>query len=226
MQDMPQNPNQHQQPSDHEQTLRAWRVIESKARLSCPMVLDPSTAKRDLPKSTPERTAAMFDEMCIPWDETCYELNRIIADGIFRSDAPVEFVQVGPIRAVSMCPHHMLPVIIDVFVGYAPAENITLGLSKVARITQILAKRLITQEDFGRLLVDALGSIRDRVFDVPCLNSYGATVAMSATHMCMHARGVRSDARVTTLSSQGDATYLRNKGVHEDRLSRSLLSER
>jgi len=97
----------------------------------------------------------------------------------------------NPIRCYSMCPHHFLPVIYDVSIGYIPIKG-GLGLSKLPRLVQHLAKAPKLQEDFTKEIVD--------VFNKK-IKPKGVIVIVQGEHLCMHMRGIRKPECSTITSS-------------------------
>ena len=100
-------------------------------------------------------------------------------------------IVVKDIEINSMCEHHMLPFIGKAHIAYIPNGWIT-GLSKIARVVDVYARRLQVQE---RLTVQ----IRDAIKDT--LNPLGVAVVIEAKHLCMMMRGVQKQYSVTTTSS-------------------------
>ncbi|PZT72541.1 MULTISPECIES: GTP cyclohydrolase I FolE [unclassified Streptomyces] len=113
-----------------------------------------------------------------------------------------EMVLVKDIEIVSLCEHHLLPFHGVAHVGYIPAESgkIT-GLSKLARLVEVFARRPQVQERLTTQVADSLMRI---------LDARGAIVVVEAEHMCMSVRGIRkSGAKTTTSAVRGqlrDAT--------------------
>jgi len=107
-----------------------------------------------------------------------------------------EMVLVRDIELWSMCEHHLVPFTGVAHVGYIPADNgkIT-GLSKLARLVDVYAKRPQVQERLTTQVADALMSI---------LEAKGAIVVIEAEHLCMTMRGVRkAGARTITSAVRG-----------------------
>jgi GTP cyclohydrolase I len=110
-----------------------------------------------------------------------------------------EMIVVKDIEIYSMCEHHMLPFIGKAHVAYIPNGWIT-GLSKIARVVDVFARRLQVQE---RLTVQ----IRDAIKET--LNPLGVAVVIEAKHLCMMMRGVQKQNSVTTTSAF-DGEFMKN----------------
>ncbi|WP_330239838.1 GTP cyclohydrolase I FolE [Streptomyces sp. NBC_00525] len=104
-----------------------------------------------------------------------------------------EMVLVKDIEIVSLCEHHLLPFHGVAHVGYIPAESgkIT-GLSKLARLVEVFARRPQVQERLTTQVADSLMRI---------LDARGAIVVVEAEHMCMSVRGIRKPGAKTTTSA-------------------------
>ncbi|MBV1950024.1 GTP cyclohydrolase I FolE [Streptomyces sp. BV129] len=104
-----------------------------------------------------------------------------------------EMVLVKDIEIVSLCEHHLLPFHGVAHVGYIPAETgkIT-GLSKLARLVEVFARRPQVQERLTTQIADSLMNI---------LEARGAIVVIEAEHMCMSVRGIRKPGAKTTTSA-------------------------
>ncbi|MFE6841711.1 GTP cyclohydrolase I FolE [Streptomyces sp. NPDC057686] len=104
-----------------------------------------------------------------------------------------ELVLVKDIEIVSLCEHHLLPFHGVAHVGYVPAESgkIT-GLSKLARLVDVFARRPQVQERLTTQIADSLMEI---------LEARGAIVVIEAEHMCMSVRGIRKPGAKTTTSA-------------------------
>ena len=106
-------------------------------------------------------------------------LDEIVNDAIFDSDAS-EIILVKDIELYSLCEHHLLPFIGRAHVAYIPNGKV-IGLSKVARIVDVFARRLQIQENLTTQIAESL---------MDCLQPAGVAVVVEAKHLCMMMRGV------------------------------------
>ena len=144
---------------------------------------------------TPERVAKAMQYLT-----QGYQLDaRAILDSAKFHEPVSEMIVVKDIEIYSMCEHHMLPFIGKAHVAYIPNGWIT-GLSKIARVVDVYARRLQVQE---RLTVQ----IRDAIKET--LNPLGVAVVIEAKHLCMMMRGVQKQNSVTTTSAF-DGEFLKN----------------
>ncbi len=114
---------------------------------------------------------------------------EVLNSAKFREDYR-EMVIVKDIEIYSMCEHHMIPFIGKAHVAYIPDKYIT-GLSKIARVVDIYARRLQVQE---RLTTQIKNAINDT------LKPLGVAVVIEAQHLCMSMRGIQKQNSVTTTS--------------------------
>lgn len=137
-------------------------------------------------KDTPARAAKAFRYLCKGYEE---DLDTIVNNAIFPSDND-EMVIVKDIELYSLCEHHLLPFIGKAHVAYLPSGKV-LGLSKIARIVDMYARRLQIQENLTKQIADAVQKVTD---------ARGVGVIIEARHMCMMMRGVEKQNSVMKTS--------------------------
>ncbi|MEU1849812.1 GTP cyclohydrolase I FolE [Streptomyces sp. NPDC019990] len=139
-------------------------------------------------KETPARVARAYRELLAGLRQEPEEVLTTTFD--LGHD---EMVLVKDIEIVSLCEHHLLPFHGVAHVGYIPAETgkIT-GLSKLARLVEVFARRPQVQERLTTQIADSLMKI---------LEARGAIVVVEAEHMCMSVRGIRKPGAKTTTSA-------------------------
>lgn len=145
-------------------------------------------------KETPKRVAKMYQEV---FEGMCYTNEEIAQkfDKCFEDTTTGDLVVIGPIDVFSYCEHHMaLMYDMQVYVGYIPNGKV-IGLSKVARVADMCAKRLQLQERIGTDIYDVLRRI---------LGTEDIIVVIEGSHSCMTARGIKKvDSRTKTASCNG-----------------------
>ena len=134
---------------------------------------DPS---RDGLLDTPARAARAMKFLTRGYEQT---LEQVVNNALFDSDTN-EMILVQDIELYSMCEHHILPFIGKCHVAYMPTGKV-LGLSKVARIVDMYARRLQIQENLTRQIAEAVQRVTE---------ASGVAVITEARHMCMMMRGV------------------------------------
>src|SRR5215212_1244396 len=139
---------------------------------------------------TPERVAKAMAYLTRGYAEN---VRSIVGKGVFEEDHE-NMVMVRDIELYSLCEHHLLPFFGRAHVAYIPNGKI-LGLSKVARIVDVFARRLQVQERLTDQVADA-------IMDV--LKPTGVGVVIEAAHFCMMMRGVqKQNSRTVTSALRG-----------------------
>ena len=145
-------------------------------------------------KETPKRVANMYEEILGGINQSPEEHLKI-----FNEPGNDEMVIVRDIPLYSMCEHHLLPFVGKAHIAYIPNEGRIIGLSKLARIVSVYAKRLQVQERLTAEVADFL-YIK--------LGAKSVAVIIEAEHLCMTMRGARAaGAKTETSALRG---YVRN----------------
>ena len=155
-------------------------------------------------KKTPHRVAASLRWLT---RGCCLDAEKVVRDAMFE-EPHESMVLVRDIELYSMCEHHMLPFFGSAHVAYLPNGRIV-GLSKIARVVDIFARRLQVQERLTDQIADALQTT---------LEPAGVGVVIEAYHLCMMMRGVEKQHSGTVTSAMlGD--FRDRKGTREEFLS-------
>jgi GTP cyclohydrolase I len=143
---------------------------------------------RDGVIDTPRRVADMYEEIFAGIGADVEELVTVIPGADFD-----EMIMVKDIPLYSVCEHHLLPWVGRAHVAYIPnkAGRIT-GLSKIARVVDLCAKRLQVQERLTTQIADAIDE---------ALDPRGVFVVIEAEHLCMTMRGIKKPGSMTVTSS-------------------------
>ena len=144
---------------------------------------------------TPERMAKAMQYMTQGYQQDAVE---ILNSARFEEEVS-EMVIVKHIELFSMCEHHLVPFYGKAHIAYIPNGYIT-GLSKMARVVDVFARRLQVQE---RMTTQILKAVKES------LNPLGVAVVIEAKHLCMMMRGVQKQNSVTTTSAF-DGEFLNN----------------
>jgi GTP cyclohydrolase I len=136
---------------------------------------------------TPKRAAKAFKFLTHGYEKT---LEEVLNGAIFTADSE-DMVIVKDIELYSLCEHHLLPFIGKCHVGYLP-EGKVLGLSKIARVVDMYARRLQIQERLTKQIADAIEQ---------ATGARGVAVVIEAKHLCMMMRGVEKQNSVMTTSA-------------------------
>ena len=163
------------------------RIIEGlKANCRSMLELIGEDPEREGLLKTPERVAKAMLSVTSGYAE---DPHAILRGAMFKEDYS-QMVIVKDIDFYSLCEHHILPFFGKVHVAYIPNGYIT-GLSKIARVVDVFAKRLQVQE---RLTLQIKNCIQET------LNPLGVMVVVEAQHLCMQMRGIKKQNSVTTTS--------------------------
>jgi GTP cyclohydrolase I len=141
-------------------------------------------------KKTPERLSSAMQFLTRGYQQSAA---RVIGDALFE-ESHNNMVLVRDIEFYSLCEHHMLPFFGKAHVAYIPNGRIV-GLSKMARVVDVFARRLQVQERMTDEVADALESE---------LHPLGVGVVIEASHLCMMMRGVeKQNSRTITSAMRG-----------------------
>ena len=136
--------------------------------------------------ATPRRAAGAMGFLTRGYGLT---LEQVVNGALFESDSS-EMIVVQDIELYSMCEHHILPFIGKCHVAYVPTGKV-LGLSKIARIVDMYARRLQIQENLTRQIAEAIQQVT---------HASGVGAIIEAQHMCMMMRGVEKQNSVMKTS--------------------------
>jgi GTP cyclohydrolase I len=156
--------------------------------------------ERDGLKDTPRRAADAIQFLTQGYHQS---LDHIVNGALFESDND-EMIIVKDIELYSLCEHHLLPFIGKCHVAYIPRGKI-IGLSKIARIVDMFARRLQVQERLTKEIAETILKITE---------ARGVGVIIEAKHLCMMMRGVEKQNSIMT-------TSVMLGGFREDRRTRS-----
>lgn len=137
---------------------------------------------------TPDRVVRSYEEFYRGYDEDPREMLQRTFE---ETDGYDEIVVLRDIRLESHCEHHMVPIIGRAHIGYLPDRRVV-GISKLARLVEVYAKRLQIQEKMTAQIADALQQV---------LKPRGVAVVVEAAHQCMTTRGVHK-AGVSMVTSR------------------------
>ena len=138
-------------------------------------------------KGTPERVGRMYEEIFAGLDRDPREEFRV-----FNEPGNDEMILVGDIPLYSMCEHHLLPFVGKAHVVYIPKDGRILGLSKIARLVDLMSRRPQLQERLTSQIADTIMEAAD---------PHGVAVVVEAEHLCMTMRGVRKPGSRTVTSA-------------------------
>lgn len=146
---------------------------------------------RDGLERTPLRVAKAMDYLTSGYSTS---IEEVINDAIYDAEGAEEMVLVKDIEFYSMCEHHMLPFFGNAAVAYLPDHKI-IGLSKIARIVDVFARRLQVQERLTNQIAAAMEEV---------LEPHGVAVVLEGRHLCMMMRGVqKQESAMVTSAMRG-----------------------
>ncbi len=148
--------------------------------------------QRDGLRETPARVAEMYAEICGGLHEQPEAELKVIPSGA-PDGADEDLVMVKDIAFASLCEHHLVPFTGVVHIGYIPQDGRIVGLSKLARIAEIFARRPQVQERLTTQIAELL-------YRGP-LQPKGVLVVMEASHLCMVMRGIKKHGAMTITSA-------------------------
>lgn len=137
-------------------------------------------------RDTPERAAKAMQFITRGYQQS---LDEVVNNAIFESDND-QMILVKDIELYSLCEHHLLPFIGKCHVAYIPTGKV-IGLSKIARIVDMYARRLQIQENLTKQIADSL---------MQTIQPSGVGVIIEAQHLCMMMRGVEKQNSMMTTS--------------------------
>ena len=153
---------------------------------------------------TPKRVAEMYEEILSGMKKDPRQELEVLP-----SQDHDEIVLLKDIPLYSICEHHILPFVGKVHVAYVPQGNRVTGLSKLARVVDILAKRLQVQERLTTEIADVI---------MKKLKPKGVMVVIEAEHLCMSMRGVKKPG-VTTVTSAVRGLFRTNSKTRAETLA-------
>jgi GTP cyclohydrolase I len=136
---------------------------------------------------TPERVARAYRYFTKGYQTN---VDEVIADAVFK-EPQEEMVVLKDIDFYSLCEHHMVPFLGKCHIAYIPKDHI-IGLSKLARIVEVFARRLQVQERMTRQIAYSIEKH---------LQPHGVAVVIEAQHLCMMMRGVEKQNSIATTST-------------------------
>ncbi len=153
---------------------------------------------------TPKRVSKMYNELFSGTINTKEQIQAIL-ESSFPSNYD-QMIIVKDVEVFSMCPHHFLPVHYFISLAYIPSESgHVLGLSKLARLAEVLARRPVLQEQLTDDIVKYLMTLE---------GSRGAACLVKGVHYCMVMRGVEQQA--TTITSGLKGVFLEKPAARQE----------
>ncbi|MHB8443363.1 MAG: GTP cyclohydrolase I [Patescibacteria group bacterium] len=141
---------------------------------------------------TPKRLVKSLMDLCKGLNEE----SNIEIKHLLEAKFPTTYkgmIVLNPIKSVSLCSHHLLPVNYEIMFGYIPTE-LTLGFSKIVKVIDILASKPALQEDFTQEIIDIFNTT---------LKPKGIIVIVKGKHSCMTLRGTKTNNDNITSAIRG-----------------------
>lgn len=154
---------------------------------------------------TPDRVVRAYEEFFAGYDE---DPVQVLERTFEETDGYDEIVLLKDIRIDSHCEHHMVPIIGKVHVAYLPDKRVV-GISKLARVVEIYARRLQIQEKMTAQIANTLNAV---------LKPRGVAVVVEAAHQCMTTRGIRK-AGVSMVTSRMLGIFRDNAATRQELLA-------
>lgn len=136
---------------------------------------------------TPKRVVKSYEEFYSGYDQDPEQILSKVFEEVEGYD---EIIIVKDIRLESHCEHHMVPILGKAHVAYIPDQRVV-GISKLARVVDLFAKRLQTQETMTAQIADTINRV---------LKPKGVAIVIDAAHQCMSSRGVHKTETSTVTS--------------------------
>ncbi|MCY4050139.1 MAG: GTP cyclohydrolase I FolE [Gammaproteobacteria bacterium] len=156
-------------------------------------------------RGTPGRVVRAYREFFSGYDE---DPATLLGKTFEETSAYDEMIVLRDIRLESHCEHHIVPILGKAHVGYLPAGRVV-GISKLARLVEVFAKRMQIQEALTSQIADTIQEV---------LKPHGVGVVIEAAHQCMTTRGVRKPG-VTMVTSRMLGSFRNDSGTRREFLS-------
>lgn len=150
---------------------------------------------------TPRRVAKAYKELYAGYEQDAHEILKRTFKDVGGYD---DIVLVKDIPFSSHCEHHMVPFVGKAHIAYLPHDGVV-GLSKLARLVEVFARRLQTQENLTAQIIEALNE---------SLNPRGAAVMLEAEHMCMSMRGIHAHG-VSTITHRFTGVFAEDRNEQD-----------
>lgn len=154
---------------------------------------------------TPDRVVRAYEEF---FEGYRTDPEKLLATTFEETDDYDEMVVLRDIRLESHCEHHMVPILGKAHIAYMPAGRVV-GISKLARVVEVYAKRLQIQETLTAQIANTIEKV---------LKPRGVAVVIEATHQCMTTRGIRKPG-VSMVSSRMLGTFRTDPATRQEFLS-------